>query len=189
MGRINREKFFFIILTVVMLTGVVVGTVYMALSDADSGLYSYLTGFLESFGENGKNFEIFKNALKDNLKIWLFVSLCGFFRAGTAGNVAVSGLKGFISGFTVSAFIRYYGLRGLIIPMSMIGADIVFIPAFLIFSACSCSYSLQKKSKENTGHFLILCLIFMTIFCVTALFEGYVTTTFIKLMKRFVVKM
>lgn len=185
MERINREKIFFVILAGVMIIGVIIGAVYMALSDADDGIYSYLTGFLEGFDKNC--FEIFKNSLTDNLKLLFFTAMCGFFKAGVAGVFCGVGIKGFITGFTVSSFIRYYGMRGIMIPLSTVLPNLIFIPALLIFAAYSASFSLQRKNKENMGRFLIICLVFMIVFCIVSFLDGYLTTIFVKLVKSFVV--
>ncbi len=161
----------------------------MANSNSDDEIYAYLSRFFENFSADENRFVIFKNSIWDNLKLLIFVAFCGFFKFGLVGILTASVTKGFISGFTTATFVRYYAARGLLVPLASALSSIIFIPTFIIFCTVSAKFSSERKTKKSIGLFFCVCLICLTIFCVVSFFDGYVTTTFIKLLKPFIVKM
>lgn len=168
--------------------GIVAGAVYMANSGGDSELYEYLSRYFESFSAEGRRFEIFKNSLSDNIKFILVITFCAFFRLGVAGTLGCCVFKGFTSGFTTAAFVKYYGIRGLLVPLSSLLSTVIYLPVFVIFCTYSASFSLSRDKKNMLGKFLLFVLMCFTVFSVISFFDGYVTTTFIKLLKPFVCK-
>jgi len=186
---LKKEKMILVIAVAVLFLGVLTGALYMAHSETDSSLYEYLNNFFETFCADENRFSIFKNALADNLKIVIIITLCGFFKFGTAGVLAVLGIKGFVSGFTTAAFVRYYAMKGLLVPLASLVSSILFIPALVLFSTYAVVFSLKKKNKNDIGIFLLCALLCFTIFCVVSFFDGYVTTIFMKLFRTFIVKM
>lgn len=173
-----------------LIAGIIAGAVYMAYSGSGEELYNYLTNFFDGFSADGKRFEIFKNSMSDNLKLYIIITACAFFKAGAAGALACCAYKGFASGFTTAAFVKYYGIRGLLVPLSSLFSGIIYMPVLIIFCTYSAAFSLArgKKGKNALGKFLFFSLICLTIFCIVSFFDGYVTTTFIKLLKPFVCK-
>ena len=178
----TEHKLIFIMLGA-FITGIISGALYMALSPDDNSLYSYLNSFLESMSGGVDKFAVFKNSLSDNLKILLVVTICGFFKFGVLGNISCCTFKGFVTGFTTSAFLRYYGSKGLLVPLSSTFSTIIFLPIFIIFCAYSSYFSLncKKREKKFTAFFLLFSIICFSIFCVVSFFDGYLTTTFMRL--------
>ena len=183
----NTKKIMLISSTAALFLGALAGMLYMAFSGTDDGLYSYLSQFLTGFPAAENRCSVFKHSLADTFKIAAVLTACGFFKFGIIGTLACCAIKGFVSGFTTAAFVRYYSLRGLLVPLSSLMSTILFIPVFILFSACSASFSLKKNEKNSVGSYLLLSLIFLTIFCVISFMDGYVTTTFMKLLKPFIV--
>lgn len=184
------EKAMIGITVIIMFAGALTGALYMAYSNADNELYTYLSQFFESFSADANRFTIFKNSLGDNLKIVLLLALCGFFKFGVVGSLGCCAVKGFINGFTTAAFVRYYGIKGLLVPLSSLLSTVMFIPVFILFCAFSACFSLKKdkRNKNSIGFFLIFSLLCLTVFCLVSVFDGYVTTTFMKLAKPFIIK-
>ena len=173
-----------------LFSGAFAGALYMALSSADGELYSYLMRFFQSLSEGIDKFSIFKNSLRDNLGVFLFVLICGMFRFGIVGSAAACAAKGFAGGFTAAAFVRYYGAKGMLVSLASFPASLIYMPTFIAFCTFSACFSVtpHKKEKSNLGAYLLFSLICFTIFCVASFFDGYVTTTFVKLLRPFIVK-
>lgn len=190
-NSIKAEKIMLILTAVIFILGALAGVFYMAFSNTNDDLYLYLSGFFENFSESANRFGIFKNSLADSFRISIILIICGFFKLGIIGSMGCCASKGFISGFTTAAFVRYYGARGLLVPLSSLLSTLIFIPVFLFFCTYSSCFSLKKpkRDKNSFGFFLIFALICITIFCIVSFMDGYVTTTFMKLFKPFIVKM
>lgn len=172
-----------IILLTSFICGIIIGAFHMAFSAENTELYSYLNNFLNSITNTTDKFAIFKSSFSDNLKLLLIITLCGFFKFGFLGNIFCCSAKGFTIGFTTSSFLRYYGIRGLLIPLSSFLSTIIFLPVFIIFCAYSSYFSLKckKNEKKITAFFLIFSLICFSIFCVVSFSDAYLTTTFMKI--------
>lgn len=173
-----------------MAAGVTAGAFYMAYSGGGDELYGYLNTFFESFAEDKKYFEIFKNSMIGNIKLCLFIIVCAFFRPGAVCTLACCLFKGFASGFTTAAFVKFYGIEGLLVPLSSLFASLLYIPALLFFCAYSAVFSVSggKRDKNAVGRFLLFSVVCFTVFCIASFFDGYVTTSFIKLLKPFICK-
>ena len=185
-----HKKIFFFAATACLFAGIIAGAAYMAASAGENELYEYLSRCFDSFSADNNRFLIFKNSFADNIRLVIIITACSFFRLGAAGSLGCCLFKGFTSGFTTAAFVKYYGIRGLLVPISSIFSTIVFLPSLIIFCACSADFSLAggKKDKSRLGRFLILAAICTLIFCIASFFDGYVTSTFIKLMRPFICK-
>lgn len=167
--------------------GILVGTLYMAFSDTDDNLYTYLSQLFISFPAAENHFTVFKSSLWENIRIFIILTVCGFFKLGAVGSFSCCAVKGFVNGFTSAAFIRYYSVRGLLVPLSSLFSTLLFVPSLILFASFSANFSFRKKEKNTIGAFLMLSLIFLAVFCVISFIDGYVTTTFMKLFKPFII--
>lgn len=186
MSGIIRKEFknsdlLFVAAFSVLVLGVILGSVYLSYSSSFEGIKSYLDGFLQSFGDNAC-FSVFKKSLRGNIAEFLIVFIAGFFKFGVLFSAMAVIRRGFIIGFTVSSFVKLYGLKGLIVMSATMPVTLIIIPAFLIFTAVSVNFSVSKE--KNQKKFLISYIFFgifiLTIFCIASLGEGYLTTTFMK---------
>ncbi len=179
--ELKNSDLLFVASFFVLTLGVILGSVYLAYSSSFDGIKSYLDGFIHSTSEQ-ERFSVFKNSLRGNTIEFLIVFIAGFFKFGAAVSAAAVIRRGFIIGFTVSSFVKVYGLKGLLVMSATMPVTLVIIPAFLIFSAVSVNFSVSKE--KNQKNFLISYIFFgffiLTIFCIASLGEGYLTTTFMK---------
>ena len=188
----KRLRLAWILMAVCFAIGISIGAVYAVRTSGttDKGLSEYLTGFFQNLQTEGNRFSVFCNAFFNHAKLFGFLFVCAFFRLGSIGIGAGMGVKGFSLGFTTAACVKYYGTRGLLVSASSLFANLILFPAMLFFAAYTVCFSRkkQKKDKNLLGSFFLVALICFTIFCVSAFFEGYVTTTFIKLFVPFFVR-
>lgn len=186
---IKKEKtIIFLGIVTMLFVGVLSGAFYMASQPPDKEFYEYLEGFVKNINLDGKRLEIFLNSLKSDLGIVLLISISGFFRIGIVLPFFASLYKGFVTGYTMSAFIRYFGARGLFVPLSSMASELIFIPALVVFSAVSACFSLKKRKKTEINRYLATTAVFVLIFTISSFFDGYITPTFIKLFSTFIVK-
>ncbi len=176
------KKYVYIILSVFTL-GVLIGSIYASGiegADADK-IKEYLLGFFEN--NIRSNTEIFVSSLLDNLKIFFVIFLFAFFKIGTPFIMGVGCVEGFISGFTVATLVKAMGTKGILLNLSSIFSVLIFVINLMFFSAFSMEFGLGGGKKEKTAkkNYIIISLIFLTIFCVASVFDGYITTTFMKL--------
>lgn len=175
----------FFVLIFLLGLGVTVGSVYLAKNSVDmaEGIKNYMGSFCTSMTENKNSMAVFKNSVQSNLLCIGIIFLMGFFRFGFIVTGAIIIRKGFIIGFTTASFVKFYGMKGMLIMLSTMPTILITIPALLLFSAVSIKYSLnpEKKSKKIIFSYIFFLIIIISIFCVASLSEGYLTTTFMSL--------
>lgn len=172
------------IISFLMITiGVIIGAVYYSynfLKTVDTK--NYLDSYLNSL-RNGMNFlDIVKTSLKSYAALFLCIIIASYFKLGFLITIFLLIRKGFISAFTTAAMIDVYNLGGLALAGASGVQIVIFVPVFALFSAVSVFYSKNRKSFEKREKiiYIIFCIIIFTIFCGCAVFEGLLTTTFMK---------
>ena len=182
---LNLKKTWLAGLLVVLIAGVSVGAMYAAKAagETDQTLTAYLDGYFQSVQFQNNNMTVFKTALADNFKLFLVIFICGFFRLGVIGAAACVGVKGFISGFTTAALVKYYGAKGLLVNLCGLPATLLLFPVLIFFAVQSAGFAFarEKWNKSSVGRYLLLSLVCLTIFCISAFADGFLTTTFMKL--------
>lgn len=173
------------VLLLALAAGIFGGSVYLARGwgEMGEGIAAYLSDFFSSFAENESQGAVFKTSLASNLLTLGFIFIMGFFRFGALGTGAVIIRRGFIMGFTAASFIKAYGMRGMLIMLSTMPSVLIYIPAMLIFSAVSVGFSRRenKFQKKIIFSYIFFTIIAVSIFCAASFAEGFLTTTFMKL--------
>ena len=173
-----------IIMFALFVFGVVVGSIYLcAIPNDDRGVFYYLESYLECINSGGLKKEIFTNSIINYIKIFIIVTVCSFIKFGLIPISAVSVVNGFCTGFTVSSFFMFYKLNGIRAVLAMLPALIIYICCLVFFCARAVLFNYTKKNttKRKIFSYLILSICYLTIFCITAFFDGFITTTFMKL--------
>lgn len=183
----NRQyilKFILIFLSL-FVAGVIIGSVYSAIlnSTYDNSLISYLNTFFQKANDKLKFIEAFKISLKENTRIFLLIFLCSFIKPGALFIPLMAVFRGFVFGFSSSCFIKYYGIKGILICFCTSFSSVLFIPVFIFFCVQSFLRAknndfLEKRDKKNYIGLAFCCL---TIFCVCSLIDSFFSTTFMKL--------
>lgn len=183
--RLNLKKTWLIVMLVVLASGVSIGALYaaQAAGETDQVLSEYLNGYFQAARAQNNSMTVFKTVMADNFKMAVLLFLCGFFKLGIVGTVACVGLKGFVSGFTTAALVKYYGTKGLLVNLCSLPATLLLFPALIFFAVNAAAFACaqDKWNKNAMGRYLLLALACLTIFCVAAVADGFLTTTFMKL--------
>lgn len=180
-NKLKNNELFCIAAFFVLVTGVILGSVYLtkAAINSGEGIRSYLEGFVSTGAETDK-FMVFKKAVKENAISLAVVFVAGFFRLGIVFTAAAVIRRGFIMGFTTASFIKYYGAKGLLAMAATMPSVLLVMPAFLIFAAVSASFSMTDNKKNSLGFYILFTVFILAVFCAAALSEGYLTTSFMQ---------
>ena len=169
--------------------GITIGAIYCILLDteADNTLNSYFIKYFSDIRGKNSSITVFKNTLVGYTRLAVIIYLCSFVRPGVVGSIAVVVIKGFTSGFTNASLIKYFGVRGLLIPGVSFLTVLLYLPALLVMTAGSvnCSLNRYKGERGQLKAFTGLAICCFTIFCAASLSDAYITTTFMKLIARF----
>lgn len=188
--RVNLFVLFIIIL------GVISGCIFLlALNENDKELViTQISNFLTNVGNNDiNNLIAFKNVIIENLIFVLLVWIFGMSILGVVFNIFAVYLKGFITGFTLSAFFLVYKYKGLLAgAIYLIPSGIINILISLILGVYSIMITIYlwkmiffKDKTNNTFKFLkryvlILCVCLLFVL-VSAVCESYLVPALLKL--------
>lgn len=176
-------KTYFIIGAAIFIVGMFLGSFYAA--GLEGNAYSEVAEYLKTFFSKGfgEKAEVFKKSLWLNFRVFFVIFMAGFFKLTIPVTIATVGFQGFISGFTTASFVKVFGIKGLLLGLSGILATVTFILNLVVFGAWSMKFSLcnGKNDRFLKKNYLVLSLICLTIFCITSLMDGYITTTFMGL--------
>ena len=184
---INDKKYIhqkIFIMLIIYVLGIIGGAVYCSLisSQHDASLSSYLLNFFTHLKDEPAYLETFKSSLIKNIRLFFIIYVMSFFRIGAFGIMSTVAIKGFVSGFASGVFIKYYGVKGLLLSMSPIFSNLLFIPAFLLLASASAIMASDRKNadKVQKRKYLILAICCLTIFCASSVLDSFLTTTFMK---------
>ncbi len=177
------KKCYIALLAVIAFGAAAGGIYYVNKYNYSTDIKGYLDSFLESAG-NGMNCRsIMLRAVKSNMLTFAVLLAGILFRFGVLLMGAELIRRGFITGFTAAAMMRVYGGKGLIMAVCQLPGMMLLIPAAAIFAAVNTSMSLKRVETEK--NFIIFYIFFsaavIAAFCAAAFCEGYLTTTFMKL--------
>ena len=185
---INNRKYtkkWVYIMFVLFLGGIILGTCYSIglRDDGDSSVVNYLNSYFHDLNSGTNNFNVLKNSLASYFKLFIVISASAFFRAGLLFISSSVILRGFILGFTTASFMKYYGIRGLLVASASVPSTVVFVPCLIIFSSVAMVFCINRHNRESKDikNFILLSICYLTIFCAVSILDAFITTTFMKL--------
>ena len=188
--KINLFVFFVIML------GIISGTIFLlALNDTDKELVvNQITNFMVNINDNNiNNFNAFKNSLVENIIFIVFIWVLGMSIIGVIFNVFVIYLKGFVLGFTLSAFFLIYQYKGLLagliylIPSSIINLFVTLLVGVysIILTIYLWRVIFVKDKSNNISRFLkkylLVLVIGIMLITIASLCESYLLPALLKL--------
>ena len=180
----DKNRSFGIILFLTVLcaaAGITAGSVYFTslAPEEAQGLSEYISGFASGYTSQN-SFAVFKESCLNNFILWLCIFICGFFKIGLPVNMAVFIKRIFSVGFSAAAFLGTYGGKGFMIMLAGMSSEIIFIPALIMFCVLSARFSARTRGekREYLRSYIFLSILAITIFCISSLVKGYITTIF-----------
>lgn len=175
---------FYFVLFLFAAVGAAAGALYYVNKCATG---DYIKDYLDSFavsikgGVNGGSVAL--RSVKKTLVIVGIFAICSFFRAGIIPIAAIAARQGFVCGFANAVFIGTYGGKGVLISAARLPELTLLFAAMLISGAAACAAAFLKpeKNKKLLKNFLFFFIFSVSTFCASSLVEGFLTTTFMKL--------
>ena len=141
-----------------------------------------LTGYMKGFFDNVPKASVglALSSLKKYALVWLGVFAAGFVMPGVLLNFYTLGERGYIIGYTIGGFLRVYGAKGILACLSLLPELLFWIPVFVLFSSISLKMSFLRKDGKKIflKKYILISLIFLSVFCVVSFFQTFLTTTF-----------
>ena len=144
-------------------------------------LTDYMQGFFDSVPK--VNMGLALNSLKKYCLIWLGVFISGFFLPGFLLNAYIVAERGYVIGYTIGGFFKVYGAKGILACCSLLPELLFYIPVFVLFSSISLKMSFSRKDDKKIffKKYIVISLIYLSVFCVVSFFQTFMTTTFMTL--------
>ncbi len=144
-------------------------------------LTNYMQGFFDSVPTVGLGLAL--SSLKKYCLVWLGVFISGFIMPGFLLSAYTLIERGYVIGYTIGGFLKVYGVKGILACCSLLPELLFYIPVFVLFSSISLKMSFSKKEDKKIflRKYILISLIFLSVFCVVSFFQTFMTTTFMTL--------
>ncbi len=186
MGEENYRslKISYIVFTAIAALGAAFGALYFVNIYSGSGeIKSYLDQFTAALSGASRT-GIMLRQIKLSAVFTAICVICSFGKIGVIPIAAITARRGFIYGFSDAALIAAYGRTGVLLVLSRL-PEFVFILAAVTVCSSVCGAVATGRIERNKK-FIICYLLFIAIiyaiFCIGAVCEGFISTTFMKLL-------
>lgn len=175
---------FYIILLAAIAAGAAAGALYYVNQYSGSDeIKRYLDSFIWGIKNGSDNMKIAASTFRSFAAAALVMCVSSAVRPGIIVIFFTALRQGFLYGFTNGAVIKGYGINGVFITLSRLPAFALAIIALAACGAINCAVASKKLHPQKK--FKIFYLIFLTvviaIFCAAGAAEGFISTTFMKL--------
>jgi stage II sporulation protein M len=197
----QKHAAIYVFTTMLFIIGVIFGAIIVNSLNAQQkhDLFHYLTMFFgqASEGEFASSNEMFLYSIFHYMKFIGLIWILGLAVIGLPITLVLLFLKGIVVGFTVGFLVNRFGLEGFFLSfVSVMPQNLILIPAFIIVSTGSISFSLRmikqlmgERTKEALPAQLVKYSVFVVVaglfIVVAAAFEGYISPSLIKFVVNF----
>lgn len=183
----NNYKFikkFYAAMMIFTALGAAAGALYyIGLGEAKDNINNYVGMFFDTV-KNGKDgSDIMLGALKEYLIVGMFFTLLSLIRPGVIMIPLPAVRYGFIYGFTNAALISSMQQKGLYIALIRLPAIFFALLGIYVLGSVSAGLSVSREGRK-IKFFIFILIISCTIFCVAAAWDGFLTTTFMKILSK-----
>ena len=190
-----NKRINFIVITILFL-GVISGAVFSNIIDLNDKklVLDKINLFISNINTQSiNNIESFKNSILTNLIYSIIIWILGMTIIGILINIFLLYLKGFIFGFSLSAFILTYSYKGIILSIlyTLFGQllNLIVIIILCIYSIMWTSNFVKKriKSKHNMNmskyfkNYSLIFLITIIISLISSISEAFIFPSLIKI--------
>ena len=160
--------------------GVCIGSTRQVTVENQNGMYEYLEGAVSGYDVPAS--ESIRSILKDNMKLLFCLAIGGFFVAGPVVLGVVMFIKGYSTGFAITAVLRLFGIRGLTYCMANLISAIIIVPALGWYSCKSAANikDMRYDRREFLKRFCFLLMIILLVLIVDSGIRGYLTAILMK---------
>ena len=194
--RINSDKKLLIFLTILLLIGITVGSIFVSILDStDKNLISeHLYNFIDNIESNNLDyFSVLKNNLITNISFVIVIWLLGISVIGLPFILIMFFSKCFILGFSIGAILYVFKFNGILFSLFYIfPGQVVSILIYLLLTMYAMSFSFKMIYtilKRKTLDFKIIMnkyfKIFLFVLLIIIVMNLYDTYLMPKLIKQF----
>ena len=161
------------------LAGLSTGAVREIYEPDQAGIYSFLERGMAEYGAAAK--DSIKSTFSDNMKFFGLLAVGGLSKIliWTAATAIIA--KGYLTGFSVMAALRLYGLRGLLICAPNLLSVMFFVPSMIYYTGINTAGLISGEEKPfYYKKFIFLTIILFAVFCVDSVVKGGFSPIFIK---------
>ena len=173
----------YIISFIIFAVGSVAGSFYFKYNfSGTESVENYLSGYVSSL-KTGMDFKSLVNSsIKNYAILFTIIAISSLFKVGPLFSGAVLLRKGFVNAFTASAMFDIYNFKGVILSFVFIPQILLIFPLTALLNAVCITYLSKRAYFERKDKiiYIIFLVIIFTIFCISAVCEGFLTTTFMK---------
>lgn len=178
MKNIRILLFFLFLGTYVI--GVAAGCMGQVKSARQAEMYDYLSSAVTEYNANAS--KSIKSVAADNIKLFLPAAAGGLFKAGILIIAAVIFIKGYSAGFSVTAVLRLYGIRGIVLCGANFLSILFIIPALAYYGSVS-AYGLIWEFEERRQFYkrYFFCIVILALIMLADSFtRGFLSSLFMK---------
>lgn len=173
----NLWKLLFLLLIFLYAAGVFVGAVWEIRAPNQNELYRYLSEGIK--GYETQIVSAIKAAATENLKFLLILAVGGAIKPLLWLPCVAMLIKGYITGFSVMAALRLYGVKGGLLCLANILSAAVIIPIAAYYGSKNMK-GLVLGEEKYYKNFLIATIFLIAIFCADSLIKGALSPIFVK---------
>lgn len=176
----NLKLILFFVMLGMYAAGIAVGSMRQIKTDNQEEMYAYLESAVSGYEVTAA--DSIKSVAADNAKTLIAAALGGLFRIGPAAVAAVILIKGYTAGFAITAVLRCYGIKGLILCGANLLSAMLLIPVLAYYGSAS-AYNLFYNRREKGIFFrkyFFLLILLTAIFCADSLLRGFFSSIFMK---------
>ncbi len=176
----NTKLIFTIIFTILYAVGIFFGGLGQARSGKQEDMYSYITGATSAYTANTT--DSIKSVAVNNLKLLICLLAGGCFVFGPILLSAVIFCKGFSAGFAITAVLRLYGIKGLLLCGANILSALFLIPAILYYGSVASQNVIvgRHEKKYFWKRYLFIALFITAVICADSFARGYLSSVFMR---------
>lgn len=168
-----------ITLFIIYAVGVLAGAVREVKMPDAAEMYEYLEKGIEKYDTTAANGV--KTAATDNLKFFSLLAVGSLFKPFIWLIAVAMLVKGYLTGFSIMAAMRLYGIKGLFLCIPNIVSAAVLIPASIYYGGINGSGLLNRYGKNGFYKKFLWATIFLAaIFCADTLIKGAASPIFVK---------
>ena len=116
------------------------------------------------------------------MKLFFCLLLGGFFVIGPVMLGAVMVIKGYSTGFAITAVLRLFGMRGLVFCLANLISVIVVVPALCWYSCKTVENikDMRYDRREFLKRFILLAIVVLLVLIIDSITRGYLSATLMK---------
>lgn len=178
MKKFRMAVFFaFIALYVI---GLSVGSVSQVGNKNQGEMYEYLEGAVSEY--NVTVGESVRQIIKGNLKTLVLLTLGGIFLLGPVVMVVLVAIKGYATGFAITAMLRLFGIRGITFCIANLLSCAIIIPALSWYSCAVVTNILENRYEKKTFFkcFFLMILVMVPVLLIDGVVRGVLSAVLMK---------